>query len=321
MIKTGFVYDAKFLDHDTGYGHPECPQRLSRTMELLQQQGWYNSLIQYQSKLANREVIQLVHHDDYITHAKQTCQSGQAYLDSMDVAVCKQSYDIARLATGSLLTLADQIVDKNVHTGFAMVRPPGHHAEASQALGFCLFNNVAVLARYLQNQHGFQKILILDWDVHHGNGTQHLFEEDPSVLYISTHQYPYYPGTGAVSEDGIGKGKGATLNCPMSAGYGDKEYELAFIEKILPKIDEFKPEFIIISAGFDAHSQDPLADMNLSTEFYGWMTERIMEKADQYCEGRIISALEGGYNLDMLARCVTTHLAVLSNNQNWNHYP
>ncbi|MCG8324888.1 MAG: histone deacetylase, partial [Thiotrichales bacterium] len=176
----------------------------------------------------------------------------------------------------------------------------------------CLFNNVAILARYLQKQHGLDKILILDWDVHHGNGTQHLFEEDPSVLYISTHQYPYYPGTGAYTEDGIGKGKGATLNCPMPAGADDVMYETAFMEKILPGIDEFRPDSIIISAGFDAHRQDPLAQINLSTEFFGWMTSRIMEKADAYCDGRILSALEGGYNLQMLPLCVAEHLSVLS---------
>jgi acetoin utilization deacetylase AcuC-like enzyme len=175
-----------------------------------------------------------------------------------------------------------------------------------------LFNNAAITARYLQQQHGLDKILILDWDVHHGNGTQHTFEEDPSVLYISTHQYPYYPGTGAWNETGTGRGQGATLNCPMPAGSGDREYETAFMEKILPKIDAFRPEFIIISAGFDAHKNDPLGDINLSTEFFGWMTKVLQEKAEKYSAGKLISLLEGGYNLKMLPLCIAEHLKVMA---------
>ena len=184
------------------------------------------------------------------------------------------------------------------------MRPPGHHAEHDQAMGFCILNNVAILARYLKAVHGLDKVLVLDWDVHHGNGTQHTFEEDPSVLFASTHQYPFYPGTGAWSETGIGKGSGATLNCPMPAGSDDNDYEAAFMEKILPAIDQFKPEFIIISAGFDAHRDDPLGEINLSTGFYGWMTDRIMEMADKHAGGRIVSVLEGGYNLAMLPLCI-----------------
>ena len=192
------------------------------------------------------------------------------------------------------------------------MRPPGHHAEHDQAMGFCILNNVAILARYLKAVHGLDKVLVLDWDVHHGNGTQHTFEEDPSVLFASTHQYPFYPGTGAWSETGIGKGRGATLNCPMRAGSDDKDYEAAFMEKILPAIDQFKPEFIIISAGFDAHRDDPLGEINLSTGFYGWMTDRIMEMADKHAGGRIVSVLEGGYNLAMLPLCIEEHLKGLS---------
>ena len=191
---------------------------------------------------------------------------------------------------------------------------PGHHAEEDLAMGFCLFNNVAIVARYLQKKHGLDKVLVLDWDVHHGNGTQHSFEEDPSVFYVSLHQYPFYPGTGAGTENGRGKGKDATLNCPMPAGALDQDYEKVFCETILPKIDKFKPNTILISAGFDAHQDDPLADVCLTTPFYGWMTERMMEIADKYSGGRIISLLEGGYNLEALPRCVATHLAVLSGN-------
>ena len=208
--------------------------------------------------------------------------------------------------------MADKVINNDIDNGLALIRPPGHHAEQDQALGFCLFNNVAILAKYLQKQYQLDKILILDWDVHHGNGSQHTFEADPSVLYISTHQYPFYPGTGAYSETGIHKGAGTTLNCPMPAGANDSDYVLAFKDKILPKIDEFRPEAIIISAGFDAHKDDPLGQINLSAEFYAWMTERIMEKAEQYSDKRIISVLEGGYNLDMLPICIEKHLSTLN---------
>jgi acetoin utilization deacetylase AcuC-like enzyme len=229
-----------------------------------------------------------------------------------DVGVSEQSYDVALLSAGSIMNLADQVIEGHIDNGFQLSRPPGHHAEHDLAMGFCMFNNVAITARYLQQQHGLEKVLIVDWDVHHGNGTQHTFEEDPSVLYVSTHQYPFYPGSGATSETGFGAGQGATLNCPMFAGAGDSEYELAWREKILPQIDAFKPEFVLISAGFDAHQADPLAEINLSTEFYTWMSQRVVEIADQHAAGRLVSILEGGYSLDLLPHCVATHLEVLT---------
>ena len=179
-------------------------------------------------------------------------------------------------------------------------------------MGFCLFNNVAILARFLQKRHGFDKIAIVDFDVHHGNGTQHSFEADPSVLYVSTHQYPYYPGTGAASETGVGRGKGATLNCPMPAGATDADYERAFVEQIIPKLEGFAPKFVIVSAGFDAHGDDPLADVRLTTECFGWMSDRLMEVADRHAGGRLLSVLEGGYHLERLSECVTVHLESLN---------
>ena len=311
-MTTGLLYDPMYLDHDTGFGHPECSERLKVTMQYLKKQPWYINLVHVPSRRVEDEWLHTVHDHQYIQRAETTCKAGMPILDSMDVSVCPASYEVALYATGGVLALADQVVNRDIENGFALVRPPGHHAEKGMALGFCLFNNVAILARYLQQQHGLNKVLILDWDVHHGNGTQHTFEEDPSVLYISTHQYPYYPGTGAWDETGSGKGAGATLNCPMPAGSGDREYETAFQDKILPKIDAFQPELIIISAGFDAHSQDPLAQINLSTGFFGWMTDQLMEKADQYSDGRIISVLEGGYNLQRLAECVGLHIERLS---------
>lgn len=311
-MNTGFVYDRAFLKHDTGEGHPERHDRLLVTMAHLQTQAWFSELHQLSTTPIERKWLETSHTSSYIQRAETACKSNQTFLDSMDVAISKDSYEVALLAAGAPIILADEIIKGSIHNGFVLARPPGHHAEREQAMGFCLFNNVAILARYLQSNYGLDKVLILDWDVHHGNGTQHTFEEDPSVLYVSTHEYPYYPGTGAYTETGIGRGKGATLNCPMSAGVSDDDYEVAFREKILPKIESFKPEFVIISAGFDAHQDDPLGHILLNTEFFGWMSQRMLEVADKHCQGRIVSVLEGGYDLSALPLCVAEHLAVLS---------
>ena len=311
-MKTGFLYDPRFLDHDAGRGHPERSERLVSTMNWLESRDWFDSLVRIDPAMADPAWIETVHDAGYIARAEETCRSGAPFLDVADVGVSRQSSDIARLAAGGALALADRIVAGEVENGFALSRPPGHHAERGMALGFCLFNNVAIAARYLQQAHGVDKVLILDFDVHHGNGTQHTFEEDPSVMYASIHQYPYYPGTGAASETGIGRGTGATVNCPVPAGAGDEEYRRAFNERILPAADAFAPEFLILSAGFDAHAADPLAQVRVSTECFGWMSERIVEIADSHASGRVLSMLEGGYNVDVLPRCVETHLAVLA---------
>ena len=311
-VTTGFLYDPVYLNHDTGLGHPECSARLTATMTYLERQPWFSRLAPIAPRDPEHQWIEAVHAAAYLRHAESTCRSGAPFLDVADVSICRDSYAIALKAAGGTLALADELMTNRIDNGFALIRPPGHHAEKTMALGFCLLNNVAILTRYLQKQHGLDKLVILDWDVHHGNGTQHAFEEDPSVFYISTHQYPFYPGTGAASEDGVGRGKGATLNCPMPAGAGDREYETVFMEKILPGIDAFRPEAIIISAGFDAHREDPLADICLSTEFFGWMSERMMEMADKHAGGRLLSVLEGGYNLDWLPQCVGRHLMTLS---------
>ncbi len=311
-MTTGFIYDSSFLKHDTGAGHPECHERLLATMSHLQTLDWFKKLQQLSTVAVGEDWLMTTHSRAYVQRAKESCNTGDAYLDSMDVSICQDSFDIALLAAGAPIVIADEIIRGNLDNGFVLARPPGHHAEYEQAMGFCLFNNVAILARYLQQQHKVDKILIMDWDVHHGNGSQHSFEADPSVLYISTHEYPYYPGTGAYSETGIGKGTGTTLNCPMPAGAGDQHYEKAFIDSILPAVEAFKPEFIIISAGFDAHIDDPLGHICLSTGFFRWMTTRMMEVADKHCQGRIVSALEGGYNLRALPLSIAEHLQELS---------
>ena len=311
-MNTGFHYAPIYLSHIAGVGHPERPERLQAAIAHLRAQSWFGKLAQIDAQPASTDWLHTIHTPDYIARAQTACASGQTYLDVPDVGICSESYAAAASACGAALALGDEVMHGRVDNAFALMRPPGHHAEASMALGFCLINNVAVLARYLQQKHGLERILILDWDVHHGNGTQHSFESDDSVMYVSLHQYPFYPGTGAHSEIGEGKGRGGTLNCPMRAGARDADYYDAFQTHILPAIDNFRPDVVLLSAGFDAHADDPLAEVQLSTECYAWMTTRMLEVADKYAGGRLISLLEGGYDLDALSACVSTHVAVLN---------
>lgn len=310
-MTTGFVYEPFCLRHDPGESHPERSARLSATVQHLIKQPWYPSLQTVSAREAELDWIHSTHAPEYVARAEAACQSGAKSLDVPDVGISSDSFKAASLATGGGLALADRLMAGEIDNGFSLTRPPGHHAENALALGFCLFNNVAILARYLQSAHGLDKIAILDWDVHHGNGTQHTFEEDGSVLFVSIHQYPYYPGTGAYSETGVGVGAGATINCPMAAGSHDQHYQAAFSERVLPALEGFSPDAILLSAGFDAHRADPLANIELSTQCYGWMTERVMEVADHHCGGRVLSLLEGGYSLEALPLCVATHLEVL----------
>jgi acetoin utilization deacetylase AcuC-like enzyme len=221
------------------------------------------------------------------------------------------SLTAAYWAAGGALAAVDAIMNKQVEHVFCAVRPPGHHAEAGHAMGFCLFNNVAIAARYVQKKYGLTRVLIVDWDVHHGNGTQHSFEDDPSVLFFSTHQFPHYPGTGRESERGRGAGEGFTINVPMEAGEGDEEYRAVFRKSLLPAADAFKPEFVIVSAGFDAHKDDPLASMELTEEGYADLTGIVAGIAKRHAEGRILSSLEGGYHLTSLAASVDRHIQAL----------
>jgi acetoin utilization deacetylase AcuC-like enzyme len=218
----------------------------------------------------------------------------------------------AETAIATVLTAVDGVIAGRHASAFCAVRPPGHHAEADRAMGFCLFNNVAVAARYAQKKHGLSRVLIVDWDVHHGNGTQNIFYDDPTVFYFSTHQYPFYPATGSTAEEGAGLGEGTTLNCPLPAGAGDREILDRFENKLLPAADAFKPEFIFISAGFDAHEEDPLAGLRVTEKGYARLTGFVKDLAARHAGGRIVSALEGGYNLAALGRSVEAHLRVLS---------
>lgn len=311
-LPTGLLYDPLFLAHDTGAGHPERPARLTAARAELARQPWHTQLRTLTAERPDLRWLETTHRLAYIQRAAQACAQGAPFLDTPDVAISARSFDAALLAAGAGLRLADALMSGEIRNGFGLVRPPGHHAETAAALGFCLFNNVAILARYLQRQYGLDKVAILDWDVHHGNGTQHSFESDPSVLYVSLHQYPYYPGTGGAAETGQGAGSGATLNCPMAAGATDADYEAAFHARVLPALAQFQPEVVLISAGFDAHRDDPLAAVNLSTDCYGWMTARVLEVAALHAGGRVLSLLEGGYHLQRTGECIARHLGVLS---------
>ena len=309
--KTGFIYHDEFLEHDTGRGHPERPDRLRSIVNHLKQSGLWARVQHPLIDRAAEEWILKVHTSRHWKLIKESCARGIEILDQGDTHVSPKSYDVALLAAGGVLTGVDAVATGILNNVFCAVRPPGHHAESDAVMGFCLFNNVAIAARYAQEKYGLEKIAIVDWDVHHGNGTQEIFYEDPSVFYISTHQYPFYPGSGASTETGAGRGSGFTLNCPMRVGSGEKEYIDAFTKNILPALDIYKPQLLIISAGFDAHKDDPLANINLTEQSFEKLTTMLCGIADKYCGARLVSVLEGGYNLQALARSVEAHVKIM----------
>jgi acetoin utilization deacetylase AcuC-like enzyme len=311
MNSIGFVHDEEYLEHDTGPEHPERPGRLEAIVGHLKKSGKMNDLLQLRPVPASLDWVQKVHPLSYIQMIERRCLAGEPVLDSGDTHVCKKSYAVALLAAGGVLRAIDEAIKGNTMKVFCAVRPPGHHAETRSVMGFCLFNNVAIGARSAQQKYGLGRVAILDWDVHHGNGTQEIFWTDPSVLYISTHQYPLWPGTGASNESGEGAGEGFTLNCPMRPGSDEREFIEAFHDRIMPALHKFRPELLIISAGFDAHRDDPLANIDLTEQSLATMTEFASEIASKYCGGRIVSVLEGGYNLTALARSVEAHLNAL----------
>ena len=311
MAKTGLVYHPAYLEHDMGAGHPESPNRLRAIMQQLEQSGTAARLTRIEPRKAEDEWITQIHTASYLEMLKaEAPATGRVSLDP-DTSMSPGSLTAAYLAAGGALAAVDAIMAHDVDHVFCAVRPPGHHAEAGHAMGFCLFNNVAIAARYAQKRYGLSRVLIVDWDVHHGNGTQHSFEEDPSVLFFSTHQFPHYPGTGRATERGRGAGEGFTINVPMEAGEGDEEYRAVFQKTLVPAADAFKPEFVIISAGFDAHKDDPLASMGLTEEGYEDLTGIVAGIAKRHANGRILSSLEGGYHLTSLAASVDRHIQAL----------
>ncbi|MBA2253036.1 MAG: histone deacetylase [Nitrospirales bacterium] len=311
MGRTGFVYHPQYLEHDMGAGHPESPDRLRAIISRLENSGVLSRLVRIEPSPASDEWITQVHTASYVESLKRRVPtSGRVSLDP-DTSMSAGSLSAAYLAAGGALAAADAIVAGSVEHAFCAVRPPGHHAERERAMGFCLFNNVAIAARYLQRRHALARVLIVDWDVHHGNGTQHTFDDDPSVLFFSIHQYPYYPGTGRETEAGIGRGAGATINVPMKAGEGDDAYREVFQKVLRPAADAFQPDVVVVSAGFDAHKDDPLAGMGLTEEGYGDLTRMVVSIARRHSQGRLLSCLEGGYNLHALSASVERHVLAL----------
>ncbi|MHC4479279.1 MAG: histone deacetylase family protein, partial [Planctomycetota bacterium] len=309
--KIGFVYDDIYLQHQTPPGFPERPQRLSAIVERLKQENLLARLMRPTYSMDCLKWISTIHSTDYIERVKQICQQGKEFIDSEDVPVSQKSFDVAVAAVGGVIAAVDAVVAQKCRSVFCAIRPPGHHALKNKAMGFCIFNNVSIAAKYIQKQHNRPKVLIVDWDVHHGNGTQAAFYEDPSVLYFSVHQYPFYPGTGAADERGTGKSLGFTVNVPLPAGSDDKDYQRVFEEKLVPVVDPFQPDFVLISAGFDAHIDDPIGGMKVTAKGFARLTKMIMQLAAKHCQGRIVSILEGGYNLKGLADSVEAHIRSL----------
>jgi acetoin utilization deacetylase AcuC-like enzyme/formylglycine-generating enzyme required for sulfatase activity len=310
--KTGFLYDDIYLEHKTTEGHPERPERLAAIVRLLKEKGLYSQLLLLSPKPAAIEWVSAVHTPEYIERVQRTCRQNTGFLDSMDTPISPKSYEVALLASGGVLSAIDAVMEKKITNAFCAIRPPGHHALKDKAMGFCIFNNVAIGARYIQKRYGLSKILIVDWDVHHGNGTEAAFYEDPTVLYFSVHQYPFYPGTGDEARKGRERSLNYNINVPLPAGSDDEDYIKAFEEKLEPRALAFSPNFVLISAGFDAHKDDVLGGMSLTPQGFAKLTQITKEIAQKCCEGRLVSVLEGGYHLEGLAASVEAHIRVLT---------
>ncbi len=303
----GLLYSPRYLKHHPGKAHPESPQRLTAILQYLEETKLIKKLVRLTPLPHDPEWIETIHSPAYVRRVKENCEQGATQMDSPDVGVSWDSFEVARLAVDGALTLVDAVMEGQIKRGFGLIRPPGHHAKADAAMGFCLFNNVAIAARYSLLHHRLKRIAIVDWDVHHGNGTQHAFERSPDVLYVSIHQWPLYPGTGRREE----KGQGNVVNIPMPPESGDQQYLEEFEGEVVPALVGFRPELILISAGFDAHLNDPLANMQVTERGYRWMTELTVKAAERCSRGRIVSLLEGGYHLSSLAQSVQAHLEAM----------
>jgi acetoin utilization deacetylase AcuC-like enzyme len=306
-MSTLLISHSACLDHVMPLGHPERPDRL-RVIERTLEHERFNALYREQAPRAEFETVALCHPLDYVEQIRDASPSdGIVRLDA-DTSMSPGTFEAALRAAGAAVFGVDEVVGRKVANAFCATRPPGHHAETATPMGFCLFNNAAIAARYAQRRYGLERTAIVDFDVHHGNGSQDIFWSDPTVMYCSTHQMPLYPGTGSISERGE---YGTIVNAPLRPGDGGDEFREAFETAILPRLDEFKPDLVVISAGFDAHTRDPLASLNLVEADFAWATRKIMEVADARAQGRVVSVLEGGYDLEGLARSVAAHVTAL----------
>jgi acetoin utilization deacetylase AcuC-like enzyme len=310
MVSTAIVKDERYLRHNTGEYHPENHHRLEAIYEMLEEEGMKGKFREVVPRPATREELEMIHTSRYVDQIAATYGRDYTMLDP-DTSTSSESWEVARLAVGGLLNFVDGVMKGEFKNGFALIRPPGHHAETNRGMGFCIFNNVAVAAKYALKKFNLERVLIVDWDLHHGNGTQNAFYEDPHVLYFSTHQFPYYPGSGSIGEVGKGKGTGFTVNVPLPGGQGDAEFIQIFKELLSPVAKEFSPQLILVSAGFDIYFQDPLGAMGVTPAGFYLLTEIVMEIAEVCCQGRIILTLEGGYHLVGLRDSVKATLTKL----------
>jgi len=308
---TALIADPKCVRHDTGFGHPERPERFTAVYDALKSAGLLAKMERIEPRAVTAEDLQLVHQPRYLEIAEHEITSRLPQLSTGDTAICPASWDAARVAAGSALAAVDAVVDGKVANAFCLVRPPGHHASADTGMGFCILNNIALAARRAQKRHGLKRVLIVDWDVHHGNGTQDIFYADGSVFFFSTHQWPWYPGTGPARETGEGPGKGMTMNVPLPAGSGRTEIFAAVEKQLLPAMDHFQPELVLISAGFDSRIGDPLGHFELTDKDFTDLTKLVRGIADNYASGRVVSLLEGGYSLSGLASAAVAHVGAL----------
>jgi len=298
-MSTGYVFEDIFSKHDLP-AHPENARRLAAIMAYLEDHDILPRLVKVPARLASNEELARCHHVRYVQLVKETSRNGGGMLDP-DTYSNQFSFDAAGQAAGGLVDLTGAVIDRRLDNGFALVRPPGHHATPIKAMGFCLFGTVAVAARAARLDHGLERVAVVDFDVHHGNGTQAILDEDPTILFVSSHQYPFYPGTGALADIGHGSARGTKVNLPLSPGVGDEGFRRLYGEVVFPLLRRFQPELILVSAGFDAHWDDPLANIGLSLTGYFELCQKLVDLAAEVCGGRIVFTLEGGYNLKVLA--------------------
>ena len=310
-IKTGIVYDPIFLKH-TQAGHPENADRLNAILNNLESNNLLSLLEKVPSRCATLEELNYCHTENYIERVKEICRKGSGYLDP-DTYTTKFSFDAAATAAGSLIDLTNKVCCGSLKNGFAIVRPPGHHALAESGMGFCIFSNAAIAAKAALKNFKVKNVAIVDFDVHHGNGTEAMVKDDPNILYISTHQSPFYPGTGSRTEIGSDAAAGTVLNIPLEPGVGDDGFQKIYDELIIPKLVKFKPGLIIVSAGYDAHWKDPLANLSLSLAGYSWISKTLVNLSEKLCDGKIVFTLEGGYNLEVLSKGIANSVKALLN--------